>query len=131
MPIFTVFTCVLDSRFPILFVQMLQALPVRLVEALQLFGRAGVSDELVAGEQGGRLAELEEPFGGAAADHVHDHAAGDGRGGAGAPLEALELDDAVAGGALVVDDEVGDVEELLARGVAGGGLAAVGGGADA
>src|SRR6185436_7437393 len=111
MAMLTVFmssvSCFLFPRSRIdLLVQVLQAFAVRLVEAFELLGRAGVPDELVAGEEGGLHALREEALGDAAADHVHDHAAGDGRGGPGAPLEALELEDAVAGGALVVDDEV-------------------------
>src|SRR5262245_22323026 len=125
MAMLTVFISFPRSR-----VKMGQALPVRLVEAFELLGRAGVSDALVAGEQGGLHALREEALGNAAADHVHDHAAGDGRGGPGAPLEAGELDDAVAWGALVVDDEVGDVDELLAGRVTRGSLLRVGDGAD-
>src|SRR5947207_13919121 len=87
--------------FSFLRIQMGEAFAVGLVETVELFGGARVPDELVAGKQGGRLALREEALGGGAADHVHDHAPGDGRGRAGAPFETGELDDAVAGGARV------------------------------
>src|SRR5882672_2030354 len=45
-------------------VQMRQAFAIRLVEALQLLGGAGVADELMAGEQGGREALLDQEVGG-------------------------------------------------------------------
>ena len=56
-------------------------------------------------------------FGSRAADHIDDHCTGDRGNRSRAPLQAFQFDDAVAWRALVVDDQVCMIDELLAGGV--------------
>ena len=55
---------------------MPQRFAVGLVEVFQGFGGGGIADELVAGEHDGLFAAGDEAFGDFAAEHVHDHGAG-------------------------------------------------------
>lgn len=99
---------------------MPEAPPVGVVELLQLLLRPRVPHELMARQQLQLVPALGQALGHAATDHVDDHAAGDGRDRAGAPLQPFDLHDAIARGGVVVDDHIGDVGELFARGVPGG-----------
>src|SRR5512135_695195 len=83
-------------------VEMGEALAISLIKALELLGGAGVAHELMAGQEYRLDAYIEQAGRRLAAHHVHDHGAGDGGSGPGAPLEAFELEYAVAGRALVV-----------------------------
>src|SRR5579872_128659 len=96
------------------FIEVAQAPSIGLVEALELFGGAAVADELMARQQLGLYAARDQALGHLAAQHVDDHGSGDGGDWAGAPLEAIDFEDAIARRAVIVDDNIGDVGEFLA-----------------
>src|SRR5215468_6831190 len=98
---------------------MNEALPVGLVELFQLLGGARAPDELMTRQNGGGKSALQQTLGCGATDHVDDHRASHGGSRAGGPAEARQLQHAVAGRTLVVDDDVCAVDELLGRSVGG------------
>ena len=93
---------------------MFEALAIGLVERFQLLRGAGISHELVAGQQHWFHASRQQRFGGSAAEHIDDGGTSNRGNRAGTPFQALELDEAIARRALVVDDQICEVDELLA-----------------
>src|SRR4029453_4167094 len=89
--------------------KMGEALPVSLVKPLELFLGADVALKLMAGQEYRLAAELKKAFGYLAAEHVDDHCARDGGGRPGSPVQACQLDNAIARRALIVEDHVGDI----------------------
>ena len=92
---------------------MRQTPPERLIIALQLLLGAGVADKVVAGQHLDPHPFGDQPFGNGTTQHIHDHRAGDGGSGAGAPFQAFDLDDTVALGTVVVQDNVGIDDQLF------------------
>src|SRR5713101_7050323 len=98
-----------------LFVQMLQTLAVGFVERFQLCGGTGVAHKLMTGQHHWFYSLGEQRFGRRAANHVDDHRPGNRGDRPGSPLKPFQLDHTVARRALVVDDQVSAIDELLAR----------------
>src|SRR5882724_13041374 len=98
-------------------IKMSEALAIGIVEALQLFRGARIADELVARKQFGLNAAREEPLRHFTAKHVENHGAGDGRDRPGAPFEARDLKQAIARRAMIVNHDIGDINQFLAGGV--------------
>src|ERR1700738_4134170 len=99
------------------FIKASQAFPVGLVKPVQLLGAAAIADELMAREQLRLDATRHQPLRHFATQHVDDHRAGDGRYRAGAPLQSFHFEDAISRRTMIVDDDIGYVDQLLSRGM--------------
>src|SRR5271167_1201096 len=109
---------------------MPKACTVGFVKRFELILRALVPDELMTWEQHGFVLSFQQQPRRLAAEHVDNHRPRHSRDGAGAPVQTVQLHDAVARRAAIVDDDVGDVDQLLAGGMGRLGLLAMGAGND-
>src|ERR1700678_2637435 len=98
-----------------LFKKVFEALAIGLVERFQLLGSAGVSDELMAGQQHWLDSSRQQGFSSGAADHINNGCSRNRGNRPCAPFQALQLDDAVTRRTLIVDDQIGAIDKLLAR----------------
>src|ERR1035441_4674217 len=97
--------------------EMGKALAIGLVERLQLLPRTGITYKLMTGQERRGLSPAKQALRRGTADHIDNHRAGDGRSRAGRPVEACQADQAIAGGTLIVNHNVGVIHQLFAGGV--------------
>src|SRR6266536_6196464 len=89
--------------------EMGKALAVGLVERLQLLLRTGITHKLMAGQESRGRPPAKQAFRRGTADHIDNHRTGDGRNRACRPVKACQLNQAVAGGTLIVNYDVGAI----------------------
>ena len=105
---------------------MPKACSVGFVKRFELILRALVPDELMTGKQHGFVFFFQQQARRFAAEHVDDHRPRHGRDGAGAPVQTIQLHHAIARRAAIVNNDVGEVDQLLAGGMGRLGLLAMG-----